>query len=97
VIEVKAGETLDISVYTHAVLGAKFTLTNTDTKATINDGAQVEVKHSGTDDPLEMPSSKKITNAPIVGPINVKVKADSNAGRFSTNNFLLVSTFAKSS
>jgi hypothetical protein len=95
VIEVKAGETLDISVYTHSTAGAKFGLTDTNKKTPLNGGEQVEVMHLGTDDPLENPSSKKITLAPISGPINVKVKADSNASRFSTHNFLLVFSFAK--
>jgi hypothetical protein len=95
VIEVKAGETLEISVYTHATSGAKFALTDTDQKTPLDGGQQVEVMHTGTDDPLENPTSKKITNAPISGPINVKVKADSNASRFSTHNFLLVFNFAK--
>jgi hypothetical protein len=95
VCEVKAGETLEISVYTHSVPGAKFTLTDTDQKTPLMDGAHVEVKHTGTDDPLENPSMKKITSAPISGPIKVKVKADSNGSRFSTNNFLVVFSLSK--
>jgi hypothetical protein len=95
VIEVKEGETLEISVYTHSTSGAKFSLTDTDKKTPLDGGEQVEVMHTGTEDPLENPSSKKITLVPISGPINVKVKADSNASRFSTHNFLLVFNFAK--
>jgi hypothetical protein len=95
VIEVKAGETVEISVYTHSTSGAKFSLTDTDKKTPLDGGVQVEVLHTGTEDPLENPSSKKITTKPISGPINVKVKADSNASRFSTHNFLIVFHFGK--
>lgn len=95
VIEVKEGETVEISVYTHSSSGAKFSLTDTDQKSPLDGGVPVEVMHLGTDDPLENPTSKKITTAPISGPVKVKVKADSNASRFSTHNFLLVYSFGK--
>lgn len=50
----------------------------------------VEVKHTGGETDLDMPSHKVLTEAKLTGPMSVKVKADSNAGRFTTHNFLAV-------
>jgi len=79
-------ENLDIEVYTRSTAGAKFTIMEDKTELC----PSVEVKHTGTDDPTEKPTWRKITSSRIQGPRKVKVKADSNAGRFSRHNYLLV-------
>ena len=53
----------------------------------------VESKHGGTADLSEYPTSKTINEgSKIVGPVKLKVKLDSKASRWSTNNFLVVFT-----
>lgn len=87
--DIAAGEELEVTIYTRSTAGAKFTLTDTNhSKAPWVEN--VEVKHSGTDDINETPSHETITKEKIVGPASVKVKADSNGGRWSTHNFLVV-------
>jgi hypothetical protein len=72
--------------------GANFTLTDAEgTKAQLS--SEVFVKHTGTDDENEIPTSMIINNELIKGPLKLKVKADSQGSRFSTHNFLLVFSF----
>lgn len=52
-----------------------------------------EVKHEGSDDVNEKPSRVEITKKRIPGPVHVKVKAESHAGRFSCHNYLVVFQF----
>ena len=75
-------------MYTRSTAGGKFQILNNESKAEIC--PVVEVKHFGTEDVTEKPTSKKITSKHIEGPLNIKIKVDSNAGRFSRQNFLLV-------
>lgn len=82
------GEELDITVYTRSKAGSKFSIVDSKTKKEIL--PSVEVKHTGGDTDLDMPSHKVLTEAKLTGPMSVKVKADSNAGRFTTHNFLTV-------
>lgn len=91
-MEVKAGETLEVTIYTRSVPGAKFSLTNADSKAVLMEPALV--KHSGTEDVTEQPSHMTLSQK-VTGPMNVKIKADSNAGRFTTQNYLLVGRYFK--
>mmetsp|Transcript_35066 Transcript_35066/g.84901 ORF Transcript_35066/g.84901 Transcript_35066/m.84901 type:complete len:434 (-) Transcript_35066:85-1386(-) len=87
--EVAEGEELDITIYTRSKAGSKFSVVDANTKAEII--GSVEVKHTGGDSDLDLPSHQKLTkDKMLTGPISVKVKADSNAGRFSTHNFLAV-------
>lgn len=94
VVNVPANMNVQVTVHTRSTAGASFTLTNADTKDEIL--PEVLVKHNGTDDVTERPSHT-ILNAEktIAGPLKVKVKVDSKAGRFSTQNFLLVVSFYK--
>ena len=85
---------MEITVYTHSTAGAKFTLTDADTKAVIG-ATPVEVIHPGTEDTSEPPSSKVISMTKITGPVKIKVKADSNANRFSMHNYLLAFALSK--
>jgi hypothetical protein len=79
---------LEVTVYTRSTAGAKFTLTDSNhSKAPWVEN--VEVLHSGTEDMDETPTHMEITKEHIVGPASVKVKADSNGGRWSTHNFLI--------
>lgn len=77
-------------MWTRSTAGAKFSVTDASTKVEIC--PPVEVRHGGTDDVTEMPTTGKITppGSRIAGPRKVKIKADCNAGRFSRHNFLLV-------
>jgi len=86
VVEVASNETLDIEVFTRSTAGAKFTILEEKKEIC----PTVEVKHHGTEDTMEPPTFKKITSERIQGPRKVKIKADSNAGRFSRHNYLLV-------
>lgn len=94
VCEVPAGQELMVTVYTRSTAGGSFQLTNADTKATL--GSAVSVKHNGTDDTSEK-ATHMVLNAShkVAGPMKLKIKADSSAGRFSTQNFLLVFSFYK--
>jgi len=86
-----AGEELDISIYTRSTAGAKFAVTNAAGNSTFVDN--FEVKHLGSDDLTETPTRLSLTgDNKITGPQQIKVKADSNAGRWSTSNFLVVFT-----
>jgi hypothetical protein len=88
-IELKEGEAIEIVVYTRSTAGAKFCLTNTETKQDLTTGT--EVKHTGTgEDVHELPTHISITTEKIQGPVKLKIKADSHAGRFSRNDYLLV-------
>jgi hypothetical protein len=87
--DIAAGEELEVTVYTRSTAGAKFTLTDSN-HAKAPWVENVEVKHDGTDNMDETPSHLMITKEHIIGPASVKVKADSNAGRWSTHNFLVV-------
>jgi hypothetical protein len=93
VFELAAGESCEIAAFTRSTDGAKFALTNADTKATLIEN--VLVVHTGTDDVAELPTSLPVSKDRIQGPMKLKVKADSNAGRFSTHNYLLVCTIYK--
>ena len=73
-------------------MGALFSLTDAaGTKDHFVDN--VFVKHNGTDDESEIPTSVILNKELIKGPIKLKVKADSKGSRFSTINFLLVFSF----
>jgi hypothetical protein len=86
--EVKEGEEISIDVYTKSTPGAKFTVCDANHKDP-NWVTDFEVKHQGSDDPSEIPSHVTITIHKIKGPASVKVKADSNGGRWTTYNFLI--------
>ena len=89
---IEAGEELNVSVYTRSTSGAKFTVCDA------NHGKapwveNFEVKHLGTDDVSETPSHMSLTGSSnIMGPQHVKVKADSNGGRWSSTTYLVVFT-----
>jgi hypothetical protein len=94
VVQVQEDEKVEVTVYTHSTAGASFTLYNADTKE--NYVTDVVVKHGGTEDMSEQ-STHLVLNptSPIEGPIQLKLKATSNAGRFTTNNFFIVYKFSK--
>ena len=91
VVEVGPRESVEISVFTRSTAGAKFAVHDFDKKIALIQN--MTVKHNGTSDVTETPTSQSLTEAPIKGPIKVKVKADSLGSRFSTHNYLLVFTF----
>jgi hypothetical protein len=87
--QIAAGEELEVSIYTRSTGGAKFTVTDVN-KAKTPWVTDYDVTHTGTDDAEEHPTHDMITKTKIMGPASVKVKADSNAGRWSAVNFLVV-------
>ena len=91
-IEVKPNEKLEIAVYTRALPGASFTLTDSATKKAFIEN--VLVKHEGTGADDEKPTTLVLNaNAAIPGPVTVKIKAESKGNRFSSYDYLLVYNF----
>lgn len=91
-IEVGAGESLEVQVFTRSTTAAVFTLLKEDGKTPY--GPSVEFKHTGSGGDDEMPSKTVINpDSAIVGPAKVKVKADSKGSRFSSIEFLVVFYF----
>jgi len=82
-IEVPSGQCVTISVFTRSTAGAKFSIHDSSTKSEVV--SSIEVKH----DDSALPTTSTLAED-IKGPVSLKVKADSNAGRFSTHNYLLV-------
>ena len=90
VAEIGQGEEMEVTVWTRSTTGAVFSVTHAEHKHGESYVDHVQVKHHGTDDVTEPPTSVTLTQERIVGPAKIKVKADSNAGRFSTHNFMVV-------
>jgi len=92
-IKMQANEELEVIIYTRGLTGALFTVSDKDSKSSFG---SVKVKHNGTNEEKESPTSVSITNTRIPGPANVKVRAESNSGRFSgVEKFLIVFNFYK--
>jgi hypothetical protein len=87
--EISEEEEVEVTIYTRSPAGAKFTITD------VKHGhapwvENYEVKHDGSVEADAMPSLDLVTKQKIPGPHNIKVKADSNGGRWTTHNFLVV-------
>ena len=91
-MEIKAGEFVEVTVWTRSTMGAAFTVVDHNNKKTVYID-KVEVKHAGKGEETEMPTCVSLTKERISGPKHIKVKADSHAGRFTCHNFLVVFTF----
>lgn len=87
VITVGAQESLEVTVFTRSDAGAKFSILDNDSKAELVH--EVLVKHHDG----ENSTSQSITTTPIAGPVELKIKVDSLASRFSTHNYLVVFIF----
>jgi hypothetical protein len=87
--DINEGEELEVTVYTRSPAGAKFTVTDAN-KSHTPWVENFEVKHEGSGDMEEGASHECITKEKIQGPASVKVKADSNGGRWSSHNMLVV-------
>jgi hypothetical protein len=91
-LEIQGGEFVEVEVWTRSTAGAAFTIVDgTDKKKTIN--PKVEVRHEGAGDESESPTCCQLNKERIAGPIGIKVKAESHAGRFSCHNYLIVFKF----
>lgn len=92
-VDLLDGESVEVSVYTRSTSGAKFTITESTGKTVFVD--KVEVKHFGSGDAdKEVPTSVVLNKDNLIkGPCKLKIKADSDASRFSTHNYLLVFCF----
>lgn len=87
--EITEDEEVEVTIYTRAPAGAKFTITD------VKHGhapwiENYEVKHEGSIDPKAMPTLDLVTKEKIAGPQNIKVKADCNGSRWTMQNFLIV-------
>ena len=81
-----------MEVWTRSTAGAAFSIVDhNDKKKTIL--PKVEVKHTGGEDENAHPTCCKVTIERIAGPVHIKLKADSHAGRFSCHNYLAVFKF----
>lgn len=90
--QLEAGDFVEVEVWTRSTAGAGFTIVDgIDKKKVYN--AKVEVKHAGSGKDTEMPTCVTLNKERLAGPKAIKVKVDSNAGRFSTNNYLIVIKF----
>jgi len=83
--EIAAGEELSVSIYTRSKAGSKFSIIESKSKKEIV--PKIEIKNDGNAD-SDMPIHKTLTETKLDGPIRIKVKAESMAGRFTTHNFL---------
>lgn len=91
-LEIAAGEFVEIEVWTRSTAGGGFTVVdNNDKKKVYMD--KVEVKHQGDGSESERPTCITMTKERIAGPKHIKLKAESNAGRFSCHNYLVVFKF----
>ena len=77
-------------MYTRETSGAKFTVVDANSKTATPWISDVDVKHTGSDDPEAIPSHVIVTKTNIKGPASVKVKAESIGSRWTTQNFLVV-------
>lgn len=93
VIDVPDGMAVQVTVFTRSTSGAAFQLMDADSK-TVVQSQSVEVIHG---DEKSIAPTRHILNPDekVKGPIKLKVKADSNASRFSTHYFLLAFAFYK--
>mmetsp|Transcript_8919 Transcript_8919/g.13717 ORF Transcript_8919/g.13717 Transcript_8919/m.13717 type:complete len:384 (-) Transcript_8919:107-1258(-) len=89
--EVEEGEEVEVFIWTRSSYGGKFSIVDQDKASTKVYAPEVEVKHVKlTEDMSENPTSKSLTpTGRIVGPASIKVKADSNGGRFASEKFLV--------
>lgn len=91
-VEVPAGETLEVSIYTRSTAGATFTVTDVDAKLPLVEG--VEVIHPDT--ALDLPTNVKLNETkPFTGPMKVKIRADSKGSRFTSHNYMIVCGYKK--
>lgn len=91
-IEVPAGESMDVSIYTRSTAGATFTITDAHGKIPVVDG--VEVTHKDASD--HMPTNVKLNQSkPFVGPMKLKIKAESMGSRFTSHNYMIVCGYKK--
>jgi hypothetical protein len=87
--EIAADEEMTVTIYARCPKGAKFTIA--DAKHLKSNIVQhAEVKHSGTEDVKEHPTSQLVAPVNIAGPGLFKVKVDSNSTRSSCSDFLVV-------
>jgi hypothetical protein len=88
-LDVGADESVTITVYTRSTSGAVFTLHDNKQKTMIQDGVVAIDRSEKEDDPVDTRMTV-LTEKPIAGPASLKIKVDSKAGRFTTQNYFLV-------
>lgn len=92
-LEIKDGEYCEVEIFARSVTGSKFSLIEKAKKGGKVFVEGVVIKHNGTEDLSEMPTSAKLTNERIKGPLSLNVRADSLGGRFATQTFLIVARY----
>mmetsp|Transcript_20730 Transcript_20730/g.48086 ORF Transcript_20730/g.48086 Transcript_20730/m.48086 type:complete len:434 (+) Transcript_20730:153-1454(+) len=91
-VEVPSGMSVQTTIITRSTSGALFTLTDSDTKEVLSQ-KEIEVIHK--DEKLPLPTRVLLKEEKIKGPVKLKVKAISNASRFTTHNFLIAFSLFK--
>lgn len=91
-LEVGAGESVTITIYTRSTAGAVFSLHDNKQKTMLKDGVVAMDRSEQEDDPVETRMTV-LTETAIAGPASLKIKVDSKAGRFTTQNYFLVFAF----
>jgi hypothetical protein len=92
-IEVRAGESMEVSIYTRSTAGATFTITDADGKIPLVEGVKVTHQDASVDLPTHVKISEE--SKPFVGPMKLKIKADSMGSRFTSHNYMIVCGYKK--
>jgi hypothetical protein len=83
---------MEVSIYTRSTAGATFTITDVNGKIPLVDG--IEVTHPDASN--DLPTCIKLNESkPFVGPMTLKIKADSMGSRFSSHNYMIVCGYMK--
>lgn len=88
VVELKDNESMEAIIFTRAKSGSKFSILDGDSKKVLVE--PILVKHTGGDDLKTDPPTRVTIAKDIKGPCKFKIKAESLASRFTTEDFLLV-------
>jgi hypothetical protein len=83
--DLEYNEEAEVWVYTKATTGATFSIADKDKNTIVK---SVKVRHDGEGGDNDHPTKVQLTTSRVTGN-SLKVKADSDGSRFSTDNFLL--------
>ena len=85
-VEIGEGEEVEVSIWTRSKAGAKWTIKDDEKNPIVE---ETLARHTGGDEPSDTPTQTVITTKRIKGPCSIKLYADSNGGRFTTERFLI--------
>jgi len=87
VVDIAAGEKVDISVFTRSTYGATFQVLDASKKVVVLD---VDVIHTGGADPDKDAPTKVTLSTGLAGPGKFKIKGSSKVSRMTSDNFFIV-------